>query len=92
MLNTSATPIVLGHISNVASVAALVARFSTTYPILHMIAVLFIRIEKKDGQLFWTIMKSGSSNFDVDANFEIDGNWKHINTYADDYAFANSLT
>ena len=59
---------------------------------LHMIAVRFIGIEKKGDNLFWTIMKSGSSHFDVDANFEIDGNWKHVNTYADDYAFTNSLT
>ena len=57
----------------------------------YVIAVLFIGIEKKGDQLFWTIMKSGSSNFDVDTNFEIDGNWKQVNTYADDYAFANSL-
>ena len=58
----------------------------------YVIAVLFIGIEKKGDQLFWTIMKIESSNFDVDANFEIDGNWKHVNIYADDYAFANSLT
>ena len=57
-----------------------------------MIAVRFIGIEKIGDNLFWTIMKSGSSNFDVDANFEIDGNWKHVNMYADDYAFTNSIT